>query len=532
MRLSLRDYQQTLVEQVRAVFRAGKRAPLVVAPTGAGKTVLFSYITDGAAAKGRRVWILVHRSELLDQTSRTLAEIGVGHGLIAAGESMNQVEAVQVASVQTLCRRLESVVPPDLIITDECHHSVAGTYKKITDAFPRALHLGVTATPERVDGRGLGEVFDCLIRGPEVADLMARGFLSRPAYFCPPPQFDASSIRTTAGDFNRHDAEVVLDKPRIVGDAVAHYGRICPGAPAIAFCVSVAHAQHVAEAFRAAGFRAASIDGTLSDFERRDLIASLGDGRLHVLTSCEIISEGTDIPVVTTGILLRPTQSLGLHLQQVGRVLRPVYAKGMPTTTNEERLAAIAAGPKPRAVILDHVGNCLRHGLAEEQRDWSLDGQTAKKKKKRDGEAGDRVMQCKACFGTFLPASKCPHCGKPTATGGGREVEQVAGELVELVVPQLGVSASGAAFRQCPKCTHVHSERLEICPKCGRDHAAAEGRAKRAEQGSAQTFAELIAIGKKRGMKNPHGWAAHVFRARHGRTPTAEERGAIPAAAL
>ncbi len=523
MALVLRDYQVNGVDLIRNAFRSGKRAPLFVAPTGAGKTTIFSFITEGAAKKGRRVWILVHRSELKDQTSRTLREIGVAHGLIASGESMDQTQIVQVASVQTVVKRLDKVIPPDLIITDEAHHAAAGTYAKIAQAFPKALNLGVSATPQRLDGKGLSGVFDILIRGPEVADLIERGFLSRPAYFCPPVQFDASQLHVTAGDFNKHDLEEVVDKPKIVGDSVATYARICPGAPAIAFCVSVQHAQHVAEAFRAAGYRAATIDGDMLPAQRRDLISSLGDGRLHVLTSCDLIGEGVDVPVVSVAILLRPTQSLGLHIQQIGRCLRPVYDKRLPITTDAERIAAIAAGPKPRAIVLDHAGNCLRHGLAEEYREWSLDGRADTKKKKKDGDAGDRVCQCPKCYSVHMPAPKCEACGHAYIKEG-REIEQVAGELVELITPMVGAAASGASFIQCPSCTHVHAGRLSICPRCARDHGGAEVRAARQERGSAQTFQQLIDFAKKRSYKNPHGYAAHVWKARHGHYPTAEER--------
>lgn len=435
--------------------------------------------------------ILTHRQELLDQTARTLREIGVDHGLIMAGRAPDPMARVQVASVQTLARRLERTPPPDLIVIDEGHHATAGTWRRVVQAFPSARILGVTATPERLDGKGLGTefggIYDDLIRGPEVSDLIRRGFLSQPIYYAP-PGVDMAGTRMSGGDYRRDEAEEKVDKPTITGDAVDHYRRLCNGAPAIAFCVSIQHAEHVAEAFRAAGFRAASIDGTLNDRDRRERIRDLGTGRLHVLTSCEIISEGTDIPVVTAAILLRPTASLGLHLQQVGRVLR------------------VAPG-KANAIILDHCGNCHRHGLAEDVRDWSLEGATARKRKAEE-KAAIRYRQCPRCFCVHAPAPKCDQCGHEYVSTN-REIEQVAGELVQL----------GVAVQQCSGCQHVHSARDASCPKCGEVHDPT--RARKKEQGKAQTLDELIAVGRRRGYKNPTAWAHFVWRSRQDRRAVA-----------
>lgn len=487
MSISLRDYQTDLVSNIRESFRAGRRSPLVVSPTGSGKTVLFGFIAHGTAAKGKRVMILVHRQELLDQTARTLKEIGVPHGLIMANRAPDPFASVQVASVQTLARRLDKVQPPDLIIIDEGHHATAGTWRKVVAAFPNARVLGVTATPERLDGKGLGTefggVYDDLIRGPEVADLIRRGFLSQPIYYAPPGA-DMTGAHIRGGDYKREEAEERVDKPTITGDAVEHYRRLCPGAPAIAFCASINHANHVAEAFRAAGFRAATLDGTLTDLERRERVRDLGNGRLHVMTSCEIVNEGFDVPVVTAAILLRPTASLGLHLQQVGRVLRP-------------------APGKANAIILDHVGNCHRHGLAEDVREWSLEGATARKRKAEE-KAAVRYRQCPACYSVHAPAPTCPQCNHEYVSTA-REIEQVAGELVQL----------GAAVQQCGGCQHVHSARDASCPKCGEVHDPT--RARRKEQGKAQTLDELIALGRRRGYKNPQAWGLFVWRSRQNR---------------
>ena len=458
--ISLRPYQAEAVERVRDSFRTGRKRPLLVLPTGGGKTICFSHITSGAAAKGNRVMILVHRQELLDQCHRSLQSIGVQNGLICAGLTQDPTQQVQVASVQTLVRRIDRVPKPDLIIIDEAHHASAGSWQKVLQHWPEARTLGVTATPCRLDGKGLSDTFDDLIIGPEVADLIAGGFLSQPIYYAP-KMVDLSGIRTVAGDYNKHDVAERMDKPTITGDAVAHYARICPGVPAIAFCSSIKHATHVADGFNAVGFRAAVLDGTLADHERADRIKGLAEGRYHVLTSCDLISEGTDIPVVTAAILLRPTQSLGLHLQQIGRVLRP-------------------APNKANAIILDHVGNVLdRHGLAEEHRDWSLDGMK-KRKKSKPGQDGPRFAQCPKCYAVHAPAPQCPQCGAVRETKE-RSPEQVDGTLEQLKVDQ----AELAALRE-----------------------------KRKQQGMAQSLGDLIKLGRARGMKNAVGWANYVFAAR------------------
>lgn len=457
--IRLRDYQEGCVNEIRDAYRAGRKSPLLVSPTGSGKTVMFAYISDKTSCKGNRVLILVHRQELVDQTSKTLNAFGIPHGVIAAGRTADRSHQVQVASVQTVVRRLE-FFRPELIIIDEAHHGTAGSWRKVIDANPQARVLGVTATPERLDGKGLREVFDDLIRGPEVADLIEGGHLCRPKYYAPPSVADLSAVHQTAGDFNKGEMAAAMDKSAITGDAVDHYRRICPGVPAVAFCASIAHAQHVADQFNAAGFKAATIDGTLDREQRRDRVKALGERRIHVLTSCEIINEGFDLPIVTAAILLRPTMSVGLHLQQIGRVLRP-------------------APGKSHSIILDHVGNLARHGLAEDFREWSLDGRKRGKRKAKDEQPELKVRQCEQCYCCHPPAPVCPECGftYPAKT---REIEHVDGELVELDV---------VAMR----------------------------REKKKEQAGAQSLEDLISLGRSRGYTNPAAWAKHVHAARRSR---------------
>jgi DNA repair protein RadD len=464
MAVNLRPFQATAVAEIRGAFMAGRRRVLFVLPTGGGKTYTFVYIAEQAAIRGNRVCILVHRQELVDQASRSLHAIGCQHGIIAAGYRQDLRHTVQVASVQTLARRLHTI-PPDffqLLIVDEAHHAVAGTWAKILAAIPRAHVLGVTATPERLDGRGLGDQFEVLIQGPDAAWLTQEGFLV-PARTFAPPGIDLSGIRRFDTSKGKHDSEDRLRQGQAMGDAVSHYRRTIEpnhNGTAIAFCISVDHAAAVAEAFRAQGISAAMLDGNTDRGVRKRLINDLGTGQLKVLTSCDIISEGTDIPSVTGAMLLRPTDSLGLHLQQVGRVLRPCPGK-------------------EHAIINDHVGNSHRHGLPTDPRDWSLEGRPKGKPRKPSDALPVRV--CPACFAT-QPAAQftCDCCGHAIDPPKPRELTVVDGDLQELP-------------------------------------AAVVARRRRAEVGQARTREELEAIRLERGYSR--GWTDHILRARgNGRT--------------
>lgn len=487
--MKLRPYQQELVDQLRAAFGNGRRCPLLVLPTGGGKTVIFTEIAKRMAAKGNHCCILVHRQELLMQASRALREMGVQHGLIAPGWQYRG-ELLAVASVQTLASRLKKMTPEQiarllpfkLLIVDEGHHIVAGQWKTITAAISTALQLPVTATPGRADGKGLGVQAggpcDDMVRGPSIQWLIDEGYLVRPITYAPPTKVDLSAVHMRGGDYNAKELSQAVDKPRITGDAVAHYARLCGHKPAIAFCASVEHAEHVASEFRAAGFAAQCLDGSMSDGARRAGIQGLADGTLHVLTSCDLISEGTDIPVVTAAILLRPTQSEGLYLQQVGRALRPVYAPGFDLSTREGRLAAIAASIKPHALLLDHVGNCLIHGLAQDDREWSLEGRQKSGRKKPSKDAVN-LRQCPSCYAFHEPAPKCPHCGHAyEATG--REIEQVAGELKPLTDAEI----------QAIKAKRKQENRRAATPE------------------------ELLQLALDRGYKSPVFWVKNYLKAR------------------
>lgn len=454
MSIVLRPEQSALVDSIADLFREAVRRVLAVAPCAFGKTICFCYIALRAAAKGKRICIIVHRIELLDQTCRALEAFGVSYGVIAAGRSANPLALVQVANVQTLARRLDLWPHFDMLICDEAHHTCAATWASIVLHYAAAFLLGVTATPARMDGRGLKEFFDTMIEGPSVAELTKLGRLSRAVVYAPRDPVDLHGVHTRMGDYDKKELGSLMGQSVVVGDAVEHYKRLATGELAIAFCVSVMHAEAVATQFREAGIPSQSIDGRMSPAKRKATLAEFERGEIKVLTSCDLISEGLDVPSVGAAILLRPTKSLALAIQQMGRALR------------------VSPG-KTRALILDHANLCFMHGLPDEDREWTLEG--APKKKKKAEDSGPTVKQCQSCWAMArVSARECPACGAPFEIKA-RVVEHVDGELAEIDAAELR-------------------------------------RRKRREEGKAQMLEELRALGKARGYKD--GWAEIRWKAR------------------
>ena len=447
--LVLRHDQAELISRVRAAYAPSVRSVLMQAACGWGKTVVFSWLAGQITERGKRVVIIVHRDELLDQVSRTLTEFNVSHGFIAAGRYFQDHRQVYVASVFTLAKRVRSILPPDLVIIDEAHHAVAGSWARTLEAWPLARVLGVTATPERMDGAGLRPPFDALVEGPPVRDLINAGHLSDYKVYAPPT--DPVEVPRRMGDYAKEALARWMDKPHLTGGAVDHYRKLAHGKRALVFCVSLEHAWNVAQQFSSCGYRAARIDGLMQPRERRDMVRQFQRGEIQVMTSCEIVGEGYDCPAIECAILLRPTMSLALHLQQVGRALRPYPGKDY-------------------AVILDHAANSFRHGLPDEPRAWSLDGRP---KQERRAAPTEWIRTCDNCFAAMpSEATQCRYCNamlpvKP------RKVDERDGELVEL-------------------------QRVEA----------------RKTQGRARDMATLIELGKQRGYRNPSYWAMRVMQGR------------------
>ncbi len=455
MSLELRDYQHTALDEARAALRRSGSV-LLQSPTGSGKTCLCAAMFKSAMSKGKKGWFVVHRRELIKQSAETFDLAGIPYGYCAAGFAVDRLKPVQLASVQTLVRRMDQMYAPDFIAWDEAHHLAAGSWDAIYQRFPKALHIGLTATPERLDGTGLRPWFKEMVRGPDVRALIDAGWLADYRLFAP-TTVDMGGVHSRYGDFVNAEAEAAMDKPTITGDAVAHYLKLARGKRAVVFAVSVKHSQHVAQQFCAAGIVAVHVDGSMEHAERDRAIEAFSQGHVQVLCAVDLISEGFDIPALEVAILLRPTQSKALYLQQVGRALR------------------ISPG-KREALILDHCGNTKRHGLPDDEREWSLDGAKDGGRVKGDGN-GPAIKQCPTCFAVVRQSAPlCRHCGHAFAAQG-REVKQVEGELQEV-----------------DKSLVRH--------------------AKLQEQGIAHDKAALIELGRKRGYKRPELWAIAVLRAR------------------
>lgn len=425
---------------------------MLCAATGFGKTHTSAEIIKSAIQRGNDVWFLAHLREILDDTARRLQQADIPHGFIMAGMPRNPFKPVQIVSVQTAVRR-PVARKPGLIIIDECHLAVAETYKKVVEAAGNPPLLGLSGSPIRLDSRGLGEMFDVLVPTCSTGDLIREGLLAPIRYYAPTTP-DLTGVRSRAGDYALDQLAEAVDKPSIIGDAVAHYRKHAHGRPAVAFCVNVAHAEHTAQAFRSAGYRAVAISGESTSQERKQALTGLRSGTIDVVCNAQLWVAGVDCPNIGCIILLRPTKSLTYYLQAVGRGLR-------------------VCPEWPDLVVLDHAGCVFTHGMPQEEREWTLD---AKPKRKKDGDAAPTVRQCPSCFAAHPPAPVCPCCGhRYVAERFGPE--QIDGELVEL------------------------------SPDMVR-------RQQRREQGAAQTLEQLIEIGRKRGFKNPRGWAVNVLAAR------------------
>lgn len=391
----LRQYQKDLLNRTRQAYLQGYKSPCIVAPCGSGKTVIMSEMAKKAAEKGNRTLFLVHRKELKEQTLNTLEWWGA------------DLDYIEVGMVQTIFRRLEKTIPPNLIITDENHHSLAKSYRKIYNYFPKAKLVGFTATPVRLNGGGLGEINDVLIQGPTVNQLVEWGNLASFKYYAP-EIVDTSKLKIRRGEYVASDIDQLFQNKAIWGDVIKHYKKLSDGKQAICYCSSIRQSKEMAEQFNQAGIKARHIDGDTPKAEREAVIEYFRQGEIMVLCNVDLISEGFDVPDCTTAILLRPTQSLGLYIQQA---MRPMRYK-----------------PGKTAIIIDHVGNVGRFGTPDVEREWKLD---PRKEANRVKEI-EPVKQCPECFYTVKRnTTVCPECSYEFRQEE-KEVEHVDSELVEV----------------------------------------------------------------------------------------------------
>lgn len=376
MMIKLRPYQQQLIDNIRASIKSGHKNVCAVLGCGGGKSVIQGNIARMATAQKNQVLFLVHRKELCRQIEQTFIDCGV------------DLMYCDIGMVQTVCRRLGKISEPRLIITDECHHCLSTSYRNIYAYYPQATLLGFTATPARMNEGGLGAVFDDLIMSVSTSWLIENHYLAPYKYYGV-ELADTSRLHTKNGDFDKREVEALMNKSAIFGSAVENWLKLANGKKTIVYCSSIATSEATAEAFRAAGIVAAHLDGTTPQNIRTATVQAFRNGEITVLCNVDLFGEGFDVPDCEAVVLLRPTKSLTLHIQQSMRSMR--YSP---------------ANPDKVALILDHVGNFTRHGLPDDEREWTLE---AKEKKKKQEIL---VKQCPNCFAVVKNTAKeCSSCG-------------------------------------------------------------------------------------------------------------------------
>lgn len=402
--IQLRDYQLRAEEQLRLALRI-YRMVLLVLPTGGGKGVLIAWIMRSAFLKGKRVLFAAHREEILAQVAKHLEALGVPFGWIASGMPAGDAQ-VMVGSIQTMARRVDRLPDFDIVLVDEAHHAAAPTWKAVIDRYVLAIVIGFTATPYRTDGTGLGSVgFQYLICVAQIHELIEQGYLVPPRVFCPPGP-SLAKVKVTAGDYNMKAAAAILDRPVITGNIISHWKKLAEGRPTICFTTGLHHSKEVVAAFVAAGVLAEDVDAGSKD--REGALRRFSSGETLVLVNCGLFTEGTDLPLCSCVIHARPTMSPSLCRQMTGRPLR-LY------------------GDKVDAIIIDAVGNTVRHGLPTDPETYTLLG-----RERRSKEPVPSVTVCHRCFAVYSSRLEtCPGCGEAKRHKPRAAIKTVDGELVE-----------------------------------------------------------------------------------------------------
>jgi len=473
---TLWPFQAEVVARIAAARAAGRRRLLLVAPTASGKTVIIADIIRAAAMAGERTLFLAHRRELLSQASAKLYAVGIDHGIIAPEFPSRPGERVQVASIPTLhARAVRSsrieLPPADILVIDETHHCRARTYRKIIEAYPDAVLIGMTATPCRGDGRGLGNVFQEIVEAPSVAELISGGYLVPAKYFAP-YRPDLKGVRVERGDYVERQLAERMDIGTLVGDIVTHWIKLSERRRTVVFATGVAHSVHIRDEFRRAGIMAEHIDGSTPIKERDAILAQLAAGKIEIVTNAMVLTEGWDSPSVSCLVLARPTKSLGLYIQMTGRVLR-------------------RSPGKTDALILDHAGAVFHHGFVDDPIIWTLDEDKRAENRahaSRGGHERPGLTTCPECKAVRFRSQPCPVCGwRPKPKPGAVDVED--GDLV-----------------------HVDRHR--------------RGSMRADEAAQYRFYRQLIWICDDRGYER--GWAWHKFQERYGNWPNYRNPQPLP----
>lgn len=379
MKLTLRPYQRDFFPKIIADWKKGIKRICVVAPCGAGKTVLFASMAAATQKNGKTVFFCVHRKELLDQTVNTFKKFDI------------RFDSIYVMMISQAVK--DNYPQPDIVIFDECQHSMAKTWKKVIDKFPNAYYIGLTATPCRLDNKPFGDLYEDMITGITAKELIDSGYLSKYRYYAPVVT-DLSALKRKGSDFDTQQAAELLMERAVFGDVIQHYKLLADGMQAICYCSSIAHSERMAEEFQKAGINAVHFDGNTPKKQRDEIIQKYRDKEISILCNVDLISEGFDCPDCECCILLRPTMSLSLYIQQAMRCMRPKEGK--------------------TAIILDHVNNVSRHGLPDDNREWSLHTVPKPSAEKHTEDGRMSIRTCTYCFGTYKANNthECPYCHK------------------------------------------------------------------------------------------------------------------------
>ena len=386
-----RPYQVDAIERIRNEIRAGNKRPLLVSPTGSGKTVIASHIINSAIQRRSRILFIAHRKEIIDQTSRKLTALEIDHAIIMSGYDRSAMATVHVASIQTLIRREYPSV--DLIIIDESQHVSAKSYQKIIAAYPDAVIIGLTATPCRGDGKGLGGTFNSIVHVAQVRELIDMGYLV-PAVVYAPSKPDLQGVNIKRGDYDAAALETAVDKPKLIGDIVQHWYQLAKDRQTIVFATGISHSQHLLEEFRNSGIPAEHLDGETPRVMREAILNRLESGETRVVCNVGVLTEGFDSPGVSCIVLARPTKSFGLFIQMAGRGMRP-------------------SPGKENLLILDHAGAVYEHGMIDQDIDWTLDPSRVSVVKKEYEKRELMPWTCGHCFKVNEPSRNkhCTGCG-------------------------------------------------------------------------------------------------------------------------
>lgn len=445
-RQHLRPYQDGALDKIRAEIAKALRKPeqprvLLVAPTGAGKTSIAAAMIDSAVRKAKRIWFVAHRKELIDQCSRRLDGQGVPHGVIMASHPRFLPHLpVQVCSVQTIAARdLQELLallggPPDIIVVDETHLARAQSYAPFFSLFPKAVVIGLTATPWRLDGKGLAELYSSEVVAATPAELESMGFLASATGFAFDTP-DLSGLHKRGGEYREEEAAKLMQATTIVGNVVEKWIEHAGDRRTVGFAVNVEHSKLLAAQFVEAGIPSEHLDGTTPKRLREAILRRIDSGETKVLWNVNVLTAGWDCPLVECAILARPTLSLSLVLQMVGRAARPACRTcGRDINTTDPACRHCGSVDLKRTFrIHDHAGCIMEHGLPNAPRDYALTSDVQKKKRSaRDQREAQQIRVCLKCYAMY-PAEleACPACGHANPKRV-RKIKHIDGEAISL----------------------------------------------------------------------------------------------------